>query len=236
MIKMTNALGAEMIVPDTILFRNVPLEINVPTVSLAGKHGGVRTGKSTLRPRLFALEGRIYYPDKNYIRQQHDNLLEFLMQPPIEVYQLEQERYLMAYPQGMPQGWIDLGKELELNIQMIALDPFWYGAEISETLTGTQVIEVAGTAPTPPVIATANSVEGLTISNLRTGQTVEISGATGIIEVYNHENDPQVYVGNESRLDLINDAWLLKPFKLVPGQNEITTSTEITLAYRPRWY
>ncbi len=236
MIKMTNALGAEMILPDTILFRNVPFETNVPTTLLSGKHGGIRTGRSTLRPRLFTLGGRIYHADKGRIRKDHDSLLEFLMQPPIEVYQLEQDRYLTAYPQGMPQGWIDRGQELEISIQMIALNPYWYGPEATETVIDTQVIEVAGTAPTPPIIITTGSVEGLTVSNLQTGQTIEISGTTGVIKVVNDENDPQVIVGGESRLDLINDAWLLKPFKLVPGQNEITTSTEITLAYRPRWY
>jgi len=49
-IKLTNALGAEKILPITMAFKRVPLEIIVPSQPLYGLDGEVRTGKSTLRP------------------------------------------------------------------------------------------------------------------------------------------------------------------------------------------
>jgi phage-related protein len=234
-IKLTNALGAEKILPLTMSFRRVPLDIDVPSQPLYGRDGDVRTGKTTLRPRQFALEGRIYYPDKERIRREFDSLLSFLMKPPIEVYrQHHHDRFLRAYPLGAPQDWIDLGAELELRIPMIAHDPYWYGQEVEVTVSGTQVIEVAGTAPSHPLITTADSVAKLTVANAITDKTFTVTGATGVIEVDNAEHT--VMVDGDNRLDLITEDWLLTGFELLPGQNQITTNTPITVTYRPRWY
>ena len=63
MIRLTNALGAEKILPLTMFFKRVPLEIDVPSQPLFGLDGDVVTGKPALRPRQFVLDGRIYYPD-----------------------------------------------------------------------------------------------------------------------------------------------------------------------------
>jgi len=43
-------------------------------------------------------------------------------------------------------------------------------------------------------------------------------------------------VDGDNRLDLITEDWLLTGFDLLPGQNQITTNTPVTLVYRPRWY
>lgn len=238
MVKLINALGAEIALPLTISFQKIPLEIFTSVYTFAGTNGGIKTGVATMPPRRFTLNGSIYMKNKKQLISYLDDLFEFLTKTPIDVYRdKSNERYLKAYTVGIPHEWLNRGREInKISIQFIALDPFWQGAKINETVIGTQTIDVAGTASTSPIITTTGSVEGLTVSNLQTGQTIEISGTTGVIKVVNDENDPQVIVGGESRLDLINDAWLLKPFKLVPGQNEITTSTEITLAYRPRWY
>ena len=235
MIKLTNALGAEKILPLTMSFKRVPLEIDVPSQPLYGLDGEVRTGKSTLRARQFALEGRIYYPDKERIRQEFDSILSFLMKPPIEVYrQHHHDRFLRAYPLGAPQDWIDLGAELDLRIPMIAHDPYWYGPEVEVTVSGTQTITVDGTAPTYPLITTAGSVATLVVSNLQTNKEFTVTGASGVFEVDNAEHT--VTVGGANRLDLITDDWVLRGWELLPGRNQITTNTPITLVYRPRWY
>ncbi len=235
MIRLTNALGAEKVLPLTMAFKRVPLEIDVPSQPLYGRDGEVRTGKSTLRPRQFVLEGRIYYPDKGRIEREFDALLSFLMKPPIEVYrQHHHDRFLRAYALGAPQEWIDLGAELGLQISMVALDPYWYGPEVAVNVTGTQVIEVDGTAPTCPVIRTAESVSSLSVSNALTGQIIDLNGATGVIEIDNTQYT--VTVDGVNRLDLVDDEWLLNGFELRPGGNEITTSAPITITYRSRWY
>jgi phage-related protein len=234
-IKLTNALGAEKILPLTMSFRRVPLEIDVPSQPLLGLDGDVVTGKSTLRPRQFTLEGGIYHRDKGRIERELDALLSFLMRSPVEVYrQHYHDRFLRAHPLGAPQDWLDGGAELQLRIPMIAHDPYWYGPEVSVQVSGTQTIVVDGTAPTYPIIKTAGSVSSLSISNGLTGHALTVSGATGVIEINNEQYT--VTVDGESRLDLVNDDWLLAGFELVPGQNELITTTPITLTYRPRWY
>jgi phage-related protein len=234
-IRLTNALGAEKILPLTMSFRRVPLDIEVPSQPLYGRDGDVVTGKPTLRPRQFTLEGRIYHRDKERIRQELDSILSFLMHPPIEVYRLRyHDRFLRAHALGAPQDWIDLGAELGLQIPMVAVDPYWYGQEVEVTVTGTQTITVDGTAPTHPLILTTGPVSNLTVYNALTGKSVVVDGATGIVEVDNDQF--AVTVSGTNRLDLVNESWLLHGWELLPGDNAITTNTPITLTYRPRWY
>jgi phage-related protein len=236
-IRLTNALGAEKILPLTMFFKRVPLEIEVPSQPLFGLDGDVVTGKPTLRPRQFVLDGRIYYPDKDRIERELDSLLSLLMKPPIEVYrQHHHDRFLRAYPLGAPQDWIDLGAELALQIPMVAPDPYWYGQEVTVTVSGTQTITVEGTAPTYPLITTASSVSSLTVSNALTGQEFVVAGATGVIEVDCDKRNMSVTVGGINRIDLIDDDWVLHSWALLPGENQITTNTLVTLTYRPRWY
>jgi phage-related protein len=236
-IRLTNALGAEKILPLTMFFKRVPLEIEVPSQPLFGLDGDVVTGKPTLRPRQFVLDGRIYYPDKGRIERELDSLLSLLMKPPIEVYrQHYHDRFLRAYPLGAPQDWIDDGAELGLQIPMIAHDPYWYGQEVTVTVSGTQTITVEGTAPTYPLITTAGSVSSLVVSNALTGQEFVVAGATGVIEVDCDKRNLSVTVGGINRVDLIDDDWVLHSWALLPGENQITTNTPITVTYRPRWY
>ena len=237
MIRMTNAVGAEKILPLTMSFRRVPLEIDVPSQPLLGLDGDVVTGKPTLRPRQLILEGGIYHSNKKHIRQELDSILSFLMHPPIEVYRHHMhDRFLRARALGAPQDWIDLGAELGLQIPMIAHDPYWYGQEVAVTVSGTQTITVDGTAPTYPLITTTGGVASLKVSNLLTGKEFAVSGATGVIEVDCDERNPSVTVGGANRFDLIDDDWVLHSWALLPGENQITTNTPITLVYRPRWY
>ena len=237
MIKLTNALGAEKILPLTMFFKRVPLEIEVPSQPLFGLDGDVVTGKPTLRPRQFVLDGRIYYPDKDRIERELDSLLSLLKKPPIEVYrQHYHDRFLRAYPLGAPQDWIDDGAELGLQIPMIAHDPYWYGPEVTVNISGTQTITVDGTAPTYPLITTASSVSSLVVSNALTGQELVVTGASGVIEVSCDPRDMTVKIGGANRLDCIDEDWLIGGWELVSGANQITTNTPITVTYRPRWY
>ena len=237
MIKLINRQGAQMILPATIIFKRVPLAIDVPSQPLYGRDGAVKTGKSTIQPRQFSLEGRIYYPDRARIRQELDELLPFLMQAPIEVYRHHEDtRCLTAYPLGAPQDWIDEGAELELQVPMIALDPYWYGPEVTVTVTGTQAIEVGGSAPTFPVVRTEGAEAAVTVTNTTTGQSIVITGLSvaGVIEI--DCANFTVTVGGAGALDHVNESWFASGFELRPGENEITTTKPIELVYRPQWY
>ena len=237
MIRLTNALGAEKILPLTMSFKRVPFDIEVPTQPLFGLDGAVITGKPTRQPRQFVLQGSIYYPEKARIERELDSILAFLMKPPIEVYRHHRHgRCLVAYALGAPQDWMDGGAELGLQIPMLAPDPDWQGSEVTVEVSGTQTVEVAGTAPTYPLITTAGNVSSLVVSNALTGKEFAVAGATGVIEVDCDERNPSVTIDGINRLDLIDDDWVLHSWALLPGANQIATNTPTTLVYRPRWY
>jgi len=237
MVKLVNALGTEKILPPTIALKRVPLDIVVPSQSLVGRAGEVKTGTSALAARRFSLEGRIYDPNRTQIEQEFDSLMAFLMCAPLQVYRRsEHDRFLVVHPQGAPQDWIDHGAELALSVPLVALDPYWYGPEVTVTVTGTQTLQVDGTAPVSPVIRTMSSVSNLTITNAATEQSITVTGlvSPGVIGV-----DCEHYtctVDGTNSLHLTNEEWLLLGFELRPGENRITTTAPIRLTYRPRWY
>lgn len=237
MVKLVNALGTEKILPPTIMLKRVPLDIVVPSQSLVGRAGEVKTGTSTLAARRFSLEGRIYDPNRTQIEQEFDSLMAFLMCAPLQVYRRsEHDRFLVVHPQGAPQDWIDHGAELALSVPLVALDPYWYGPEVTVTVTGTQAIEVGGSAPTFPVVRTEGPEAAVTVTNTTTGQSIVITGLSvvGVIEI--DCANFTVTVGGAGALDHVNEGWFASGFELRPGENEIMTTKPIELVYRPRWY
>lgn len=232
MIKLINAQGLEKILPETILLRDVPLGFNVPYYAIYGLDGAVKTGKTTVAPRQFSLNGRIYYPDKERIRQETDALLAFLAMGPIDVHRYG--RFLQAYPLGAPHSWIDEGAEVELRLPMIAFDPFWYGPEKTVTVTGTETITVEGNVIVKPFVRSAESVGSLHLTNLSTGKEIVVSNANGIVEVDN--KDFVVWVNGAENLDPVAREWITRGFELVPGENEIQTNVPIEMKYRPAWH
>ena len=233
MIKLVNRLGTEEQLPLTMALADVPLDRAVPAAALAGAHGSVRVGPTTIQARQITLEGSLYYPDGT-MQTKLDELLEFLMESPIEVYRRETDtRCLLAHLAGAPQRWMD-ETEVGLSIGLVALDPFWYGAEVTVGVTGTQSITVAGSAPTYPIITTVGSAAGLTVSNTATSHSIVVTGVTGVISI--DTNRYTCTVGGVSRLDAVNVAWLQSGFALLPGANAITTNRQLSIKYRPRWY
>lgn len=233
---LINRLGAQKTLPRTVSLTQVPLDINVPTQALYGRPGAVRTGQSTLQPRQITIQGTILHRDSKDTRQELDTLLPFLMEAPIEVRRHhEDDRCLLAYPVGSPQEWLTGDAELRLRVLMIALDPYWYGPTVTVQVTGTQVVEVDGSAPTAPFVRTMSSAEGLELANEATGDSLKVTGTSpGVIEIDNADFTCQI--GGENSLHAVNAEWLLTGFNLLPGANTITTSAPIELVYRPRWY
>lgn len=234
MIRLVNRYGAEKILPRTISIPQIPLDINVPSQSLYGLPGAVKTGQSTLGPRQFTIQGTIINRNKADTRQELDLLLPFLMEPPIEVYRHHEDtRHIRAYPLGGPQEWLTGDAELRLRVPMIALDPHWYGPQATVEVATAQVVEVDGNAPVAPYMRTTSSAGGLTVTSATTGDKLIVTGS-GVIEVDNTEFT--CLINGNNRLDAVNAEWLLTGFSLLPGANAITTSAPIEMIFRPRWY
>ena len=234
MIKLVNRLGAQKVLPVTFSLTQIPLDIQVPYQPLYGRHGAVQTGKATMSPRQFAIQGTIIHRSKANTRQELDALLPFLIESPLEVYRHHEDtRFLRAHPVGTPQDWLTGDAEVRLRVPMIALDPYWYGQEVTVQVSGTQAVEVEGTAPVHPLIRTTGSVSGLTVTNYTTNETLIVTGS-GVIEVDNNDFTCRINGGN--RLDAVNAEWLLLGFSLVPGENQIETNRAIEMVYRSRWY
>jgi hypothetical protein len=235
MVRLVNSKGAEKLLPKTILLKRIISNIQLPYQVMSGG-GAVKTGKPTKQPKQFALEGRIYFPDKELIEQEYDALLEFLQYTPIEVYRDHtQIRFLKSYPLGAQEDWIDLGEELDLQIPMIALDPYWYGQEVTTLIEDTQTIAVEGTEPTYPWITVMEPTASLNLTNALSGRTLQITlDNPGYIAI--DCANFTVWINDVSRLDAVNDDFKLNGFYLLPGEQQITTNVDITLLYRPRWY
>lgn len=245
MIRLINSLGATRDLPISVAWRDVPLAWNMPAERLAG-HGSVLAGDRTIEPRSFELRGSIYFYDKAQIRTYHDDLLAFLQHTPLQAFQHHEDtRYLLAYPVGNPQQWIDARQELQMQVQMTALDPLWYGVlvELSMAVTNGQAwtLTVDGTAPTHPTVRFSLAASGteIRLMNNTTGQTLALYGgfiAGDVIEV-----DCERYtvaVGGQAAMDVAGDEWLAGGFGLLPGTNELSLvgpSLTITHSWRSRW-
>lgn len=251
-VLIANAFGATKILPPTISWRSVPLEISVPLAELADRPGAVRTGRSRLRPRTIRIEGPIYYPDPAAIRAEVDSILELLSHPPLQVYQHhEDERYLLAWPTGAPQEWIDARREVQLSVSLVAPDPLFNGPQ-EERVEGevwsghSWLIDVDGTAPTHPVI------------------TIRVGGTGGPLILYNNTAGLHIHVGgtyqpgdvvvvDTSRytatlqrggvetpiVNRLGDEFLVSGFELEAGENVLLymgPAADVAVSWRPRWY
>ena len=234
MVRLKNALGAELILPPTIHMPRTSFDVRVPTQRLVGADGAVVTNKPTVAEKTETLEGRLYYRgDKEKVRQEADRLLAFLMHYPIEIYPPWADgRCFVGYPQGMPQHWIDKGIELDLKVPFLVLDPYWYKEKVELTLSGTQYIEVEGNTPVIPFIETTSTVPSLAVTS--GDYEISITGASGKIEI--DSVNFEVKVDGENRIDLANDSWKAFGFALFPGENLISSNVEIKLSFRPRWF
>ncbi len=249
MIQLRNRLGATITLPATISWRRVPFAIRAPVVDNAHGDGSIVIGRHRLEARQFRLSGSIYYPSRERIRQEADTILSFLQHRPIEVFKWPgSERRLYAYPQGMSQDWLDAGAELVVDIPMLAPDPYWYGAEVEEAEDEADEweIEVAGTAPTHPIVTVHAATAGaaMTVRQLETELCIYVSGpfqAGDLVTVDTAAFTATLHRGGIEMpiIDQLGDEFVARGFVLVPGTNVLQytgPSADVTLTYRPRWY
>lgn len=250
-VKLIDSRGAMKILPVTISWRSVPLEISVPLTEIADRPGAVRTGRSRLRPRTIRLEGPIYYPDPAMIRSEVDSLLELLSHPPIQVYQHDaDERFLFAWPTGAPQEWIDARREVQLTVNMAAPDPYFYGPEVQdvEVITVSNhawTIDVDGTAPTHPLVTLVvrGGFSDPRITLASTGRSIRLVGAFAPGDVIEIDTARYIVCRNGvEEMSLAHEDWLIGGFALMPGANPLswsctgTPDVDVRITYRSRWY
>lgn len=230
MIKLVNRLGTEKELPVTFYISEMPFDVDLPTQPVYGRSGVVRTGIKTIRDRRFAIEGTLI----NDARTELDLLMAFLHETPLQCYPNNlNDRFLIVDLVGAPQTLRMRGKEIKVRLQLQALDPLWYGAEKTETITDTKKITVAGTVLTSPLIKTVSATTELNVSN--GAQNIKVlAGDAAMIEIDNENYICKV--NNVNRPDLINDQWLIDGFHLFPGENTITTNVPIEIIYRSKWY
>ncbi len=237
MVKLINALGVEKTLPLTISFTNVPIEVSTPIHAFTNADGGVKVGRATIPPRRFSLDGSIYKAGDSTLEEYFSDLVGFLLSTPIDVYRLhDSDKFLRAHTLGAPHEWANLGKEIsKVSIQMVALDPYWYGAEKTESLTvGEKTITVEGSVLNYPLIVTASTTD-FKVEHKDTGQVVEVvNGTSGVYQIDNVNHIATV--GEVNALGIINNDWRLKGFYLFPGKNKINvTGATVDIIYRPRW-
>ena len=219
-----------------MILDRVPLDLSIPAQAYGSEDGWAKIGKTTLDARQFTIHGAIYYQDKREIVEAHDMIMGFVMGGALRVYRHEEdERFLLAELVSAIPKWVDEGAELLLSLQMTALNPFWLGDMITDEIEHEKTIFADGSAPSFPIITTLGEVDGeLIIENAATQQKIEVEAAQGklIIDC----EDFTIHENEQSRLDLAKPSWFLKRFQIVPGVNLISTSSPITIKYRPQWY
>ena len=236
-IKFVNARGA-MMEFQLLSIERIPLDINVPIENLVDGDGAVKTGVETVETKRINVSGPIYSPDTSETDDIKDSLFNLMQYTPIQIYR--RERFLFAYPAGLPQRWIDT-RELRIDMNFVCPDPFWYGSE--QELVNPPVIGVEGNYRTYPKIrldineSTTGSIQ---IDNDTTGQVFYIDE----IEV---EDEDEIIINNESFvveheeekiLSKVDDSWLIDGFYFVKGANELSYSgidADITYKYRNKW-
>ena len=249
MVRMANRLSATLELPVTISWRRVPLSIRVPAVVNAHGHGSVIVGPNgRIDARQFTLSGSIFDPNREVIRAKADELLAFLQHPPIEVFKWPSpdSRRLFAWPQGVPQDWVDAGAELVVDIPMLAPDPFWYGAEVAETEEDASEweVEVVGNAPALPVVTFEIGESGSNLALVGPGGVIELEGeyeAGDLITVDTTRFEATLTRSGDTDPinDRLSDVFVADGFVLVPGANALAydgPAAAVTLTYRPRWY
>lgn len=229
-LEVTNALNQSMALPLGLSLERTPLNAETPNMPLYGRDGAIVTGPTKVLPRQLEITGSIYDPNKDLIRDEWDDILRVLMNPPLKIYKWP-DRYINAYCQGAPQDWLTGGAELSVRIPVVAFDPYWYGVAESHNISSSKSIDYKGNVPVSPLITVPSG--RATIYNITTGNSIIIQGTS---QVAIDSNAFTVKQGAIDRLDVVNDSWFMHGFKLVPGMNTITSSSPIVVEFIPKYY
>jgi len=243
MIKMTNSSGISFDLPITFDWDSVNISKRAEVQELA-LGGGVISGRLSYLPRSFKLKGNLFVGTSVENNAFYDSLKLFLSYEPIEVSR-GNNRYIKGYIKSYDCTGLDLDAELQINISMIAPNPFFYGPEVIEEMsvisTETSTITVDGSIANYPIITViidSTIASGLSIEindyifeltgDLVVGDIVEINCKTF-----------GVTLNGISVITSVGEGFLIGGIKLSPNDNSViislTGSAEVSILYRPLW-
>lgn len=238
MVKLYNALDESIIMPLTMSWTTLSRGRRVPiTEILAG--GGVLSGEEKPEVRTFSVSGSIYYQNYSEMRSFLDDLLLFLENSPIRVYQDETDnRFIYARLLSATDNWLDNRAELELTLEFIASDPYFYSVEHVEIqqLTNSPLefpVYVGGNLDVYPFILinkNSGTLESLEIENLTTSRNIKFTENISSDITIDNKNI-LVLAGDTSILSEVNTEWLVDTITLSPGENNIKITSDGTFDY-----
>ena len=238
MNRIVNALGAQFEL-NFLRLTTIPLDFNVPLVNVNEKSGEVLSGKITTNTRRINIRGPIYDVNSEQIRNEVNSLLTVIQHPPLQVFFDYEGRFIFAYPLSIPQNWRGYRKDVNIPLQLICPNPFFYGSLIEET----DPIELnnEGNSPVKPVIEVDFSYSGssIEIENETNDNiiTIEHDFEEADLLVIDNENFV-IELNGENIMNSVDDDWLINGFVLSPGNNELSYTgpeADVTYEYRPKW-
>lgn len=248
MVKMYNASGESITLPITMSWDSLNRGRRVPIIEI-GNGGGVLGGPEVHEVKNFTLKGTIYYETASEMRTFLDDVLVFLEDSPIRVYQDESDsRFIYARCTNLQDTWMDGRAELELTIDMTAMDPFFYSVEHDDVQSFTAATKqfslfVGGNKEVHPYILlnrNSGDIGNLKITNVTTGRNLALTGATSTSIAIDNKN-LMILAGSTSILSSVNTGWLLNSLNLVPGENVIkvegtgTYDFTVVTKWRSKW-
>jgi hypothetical protein len=238
MLKMYNYSDESITMPLTMSLATFNRGRRVPITNIMAG-GGVLSGEEKLEVKNFSISGSVYYQNYADMRAFYDALLVFLEDSPIRIYQDETDsRFIYARCTNVKDTWLDGRAELELNLDFVASDPYFYSIEHVDTQSFTSSpktfsIHVGGNVVSyPTILVNKNSgtIENLEIKNNKNNKKIVFSGdITKSIMINN--KDLMVTSNTDSLLASVDTGWLINSLTVEPGENEFTVTGSGTFDY-----
>lgn len=238
MLKMYNSSDESITMPLTMSLDTFNRGRRVPITNIMAG-GGVLSGEEKLEVKNFSVTGSIYYQNYADMRAFYDELLVFLEDSPIRIYQDETDsRFIYARCTNVKDTWLDGRAELELTLDFVASDPYFYSIEHIDTQSFTSspkefTIYVGGNVNTYPVILVnknSGTIVDLKIENLTNSRSIIFSGNITSSIVIDNKN-LMVLAGSSSILSTVDTEWLINSLFLQTGANVIKVTGTGTFNY-----
>lgn len=238
MLKMYNSSDESITMPLTMSLDTFNRGRRVPITNIMAG-GGVLSGEEKLEVKNFSISGSIYYQNYADMREFYDELLVFLEDSPIRIYQDETDsRFIYARCTNVRDTWLDGRAELELNLDFVASDPYFYSIEHIDTQSFTSspkefTIYVGGNVNTYPVILVnknSGTIVDLKIENLTNSRSIIFSGNITSSIVIDNKN-LMVLADSSSILSTVDTEWLINSLFLQTGANVIKVTGTGTFNY-----
>jgi phage-related protein len=247
-VKVINALGEVMLLPEELSVQGWPMEADLPGVEIEGRDGQeIDAGMIRLKPRDVRVTGTLQGLSKDDADRIREMVAGFVYRAnPLRLYRHElSERYMLVYAQKIDHAYLTGrhgGRLFTLDIGFHAANPALLGADQSVTITTASAnVNNPGTASVSPVVTIAGAITNPVITNGTTGQTLGLTMAIGTGESVVVDCDRFTATkGGVGVVSALSDAFLAGGFALAPGINLITIAgtgaPNAQIAWTPRYY